>query len=206
MKKVLFDKDICIVVQGPLTYPVELKKVYNNYSKNIIFSSNDEPNELSERFITLKNVFAPYPGRANFNNQVKNTYFGIQKAKQLGFEYVLKIRSDIFIDELEKFIGLIDKQNVYFPAFHLHDGGYLCDHMVSGPIDFMLKLWDIPYSNSSLAPETQLTRKYEELEDTRNINFLFPLLYDNNILAYWKKYDKYLNEYKNDKLFIYKKP
>jgi hypothetical protein len=208
MKKASFNKDICIIVQGPLSYVEEIIETYDSLKDNVFISSNDsEKSEIlkNHMFNVIVNDYAKYPGRANFNNQVLNTFEGIKKAKELNFKYVLKIRSDIFIDNLCDFINLLERDSIYFPAYHNHDGGYLCDHIMFGEIDFMLKLWNIPLSNSSLPPETQLTRRYEQIDNDFSIKFLFPILYKNNIKAYWKKYEIYLNEYENDKLFVYEK-
>lgn len=210
MKKEFINNDICIVVQGPIDYVDNIIDTYEKFKNNLIISTNKISNHnlqyLSEKgFKLINNELTVNPGRANFNNQVKNTYEGVKKANELGFKYVLKIRSDIFIDDLVEFINSLNKDTVYFPAYHNYDGGYLCDYMLFGSIDFMLKLWDIPLSNSNLPPETQLTLKYLEIKNNDNLDFMFPILYSKKIKAYWPKHQKYLNEYQNDKLFIYDK-
>jgi hypothetical protein len=210
MKKVCFNADICIVIHGPITYIDNIIKTYSGFTSNVIISTNEDSTEILNRlttngFTVLSNELAEIPGTTNFNNQVKNTFEGIKKSKEMGFKYVLKIRSDIFFDDLCKFINLLDGEKIYFSAYHNYDGGYLCEHMLFGSTDFMLKLWDIPLSSSNLPPETQLTQKYEEINDGRNIDFLFPILYNYDIKAYWSKYRMFLNEYENDKLFSYEK-
>jgi len=210
MKEVCVDKDICIVVQGPITYVNDIIKTYDKFKDNVIISTSETSMDLLQPlldsgFNVLVNELAIIPGKTNFNNQVKNTFEGVKKAKELGFKCVLKIRADIFIDDLCKFISLLDCKKIYFPAYHNHDGGYLCEHMLFGSTDFMLKLWDIPVSDSALPPETQLTKKYDEINDGRRIDFLFPILYNHDIKAYWSKYRMFLNEYENDKLFSYEK-
>lgn len=208
MKKDFVNNDVCMVVQGPITYINKIVQTYNDFKENVIISTNEKSEELIKTlidngFIVIINDLTKISGKSNFNNQVKNTFEGIKKAKELGFKYVLKIRSDVFIDDIPKFLNLLDGGNIYFTAYHNYDGGYLCDHMLFGSTDFMLKLWDIPLSDSDLPPETQLTAKYEEINDGRKIDFLFPILYNENIKAYWSKYKIFLNEYKNDTLFTY---
>jgi hypothetical protein len=210
MKREFVNNDVCMVVQGPITYANKIVQTYNDFKKNVIISTTEKSEKLlnpliDNGFIVIINDLAEISGKLNFNNQVKNTFEGIKKSKELGFKYVLKIRSDIFIDDIPKFLNLLDGNNIYFTAYHNHDGGYLCEHMLFGSTDFMLKLWDIPLSNSDLPPEKQLTAKYEEINDGRKIDFLFPILYNENIKAYWSKYKMYLNEYENDKLFTYEK-
>lgn len=203
-------KDICIIVQGPIIEIETIINTYKSFKKNVIISTNvitDEDYKLliNNNFNIIKNSLATIPGRLNFNNQVLNTFEGIKRGKELGFKYVFKIRSDIFIDDLNRFISLIDIEKIYFSAYHNYDGGYLCEHMLFGPIDFMFKLWDFPPSISDLPPEVQLTLKFYEINNNYTIDFLFPLLYSNNIRAYWSKYKFYLNDYENDKLFTYER-
>lgn len=210
MKEEFVNDDICIVVQGPITYVNDIIQTYLKFKNNVIISTSETSKELlnpliENGFIVIVNDLAKIPGKTNFNNQVKNTFEGVKKAKELGFNYVLKIRADIFVDDLVKLINSLDGEKIYFSAYHNHDGGYLCEHMLFGDTDFMLKLWDIPLSDSNLPPETQLTAKYEEINDGRKVDFLFPILYNKNIKAYWSKYRMFLNEYKNDKLFTYEK-
>jgi hypothetical protein len=210
MKKGYFNNNICIVVQGPIDYIENIVETYEKFKNNVIISTNQiQPHNLQylydKGFKVIINELSVNPGRANFNNQVKNTYEGIKMANKLGFNYVFKIRSDIFIDDLSELINSLNQNTVYFSAYHNYDGGYLCEHMLFGSAEFMLKLWDIPVSNSTLPPETQLTKKYDEISDGCKIDFLFPILYNHNIKAYWSKYGMFLNEYKNDKLFSYEK-
>jgi len=210
MKEECVNKDICIVVQGPITYVNDIIKTYEKIKDNVIISTSETSMELLQPlldsgFRVIINELAIIPGKTNFNNQVKNTFEGVKKASELGFKHVLKIRADIFIDDICKFISLLDNDKIYFPAYHNHDGGYLCEHMLFCSTDFMLKLWDIPVSSSTLPPETQLTKKYDEINDGCKIDFLFPILYNHNIKAYWAKYRMFLNEYENDKLFSYEK-
>lgn len=208
MREGYFNTNTAIIVQGPVTYYKEIIKIYNTFKKNVIISTTDKDKNLLDPliyngFTVLINELSKVPGKANFNNQVKNTLTGIKKAKEMGFDYVLKIRADIFINDIVKFINLLNTNKIYFSAYHNHDGGYLCEHMLFGETDFMLSLWDIPLSYSSLPPETQLTNKYHEINDGREIDFLFPILYNENIGAYWAKYNMFLNDYKNDNLFTY---
>jgi hypothetical protein len=210
MKKEYFNNDICIVVQGPIDYIENIVETYEKFKNNVIISTNQiQPHNLqylySKGFKVIINELSVNPGKANFNNQVKNTYEGIKMADKLKFNYVFKIRSDIFIDDLSELINSLNQNTVYFSAYHNYDGGYLCEHMLFGPVDFMLNLWNIPQSDSNLPPETQLTLKYEEINNKYSLDFIFPILYSKKIKAYWPKHQKYLNEYETDKLFTYEK-
>lgn len=206
-----FNQDVCLVLQGPLNYYKDIISTYNNFKDNIVISTTDKNEEAintlnANGFKIVVNDIAIIPGRANFNNQVLTTYSGIEAAKNLGFKYVLKLRSDVLIPKINSLINHLDFKKIYFPAYHLYDGGYLCDYMMFGEIDIMYGFWKIPLSDSKIAPEKQLTQKFDLFYGHLNIDFIFPILYNNDILAYWAKYDKYLNDYKNDSLFVYIKP
>lgn len=195
-----------IIIQGPNTHAEEIKKCYDSFS--VIFSTleNSETSNLKDsNFIILKNKIPEHPGKSNFNYQVINTLNGIKKAKELGYDYVFKIRSDITIKEMQKLFDLMisSKDIIYFSAYHNWDGGYLCEHMLYGHVDLMEKLWSIPASNSEIAPEIQLTNNLKKQFSNIKIKYIFPLLYDNNIMAYWEKRKFFLNNYQNDKLFTY---
>jgi hypothetical protein len=197
-----------ILIQGPNTHPSEIKKCYRGM--NVIFSTleNSETESLSDSgFVIIKNKVPKDAGRANFNYQVTNTYNGILKAKELGYDYVFKIRSDITIKKISKLLSILGhpKNKIYFPAYHLWDGGYLCEHMLFGETHLMEKLWNIPLSNSDLPPETQLTQHFFYTLPDVKIDYLFPLLYKYNIMAKWEKRNFYLNDYKTDNLFNYDK-
>lgn len=197
-----------IVLQGPNTHPKEIKNVYSG--KDVIFScsvSSETESLLDSGFNILRNEEPKIAGKYNFNYQVKNTISGIRKAKEIGYDFVLKIRSDITIPRIDELLNLMGEKSdtIFFSAYHNWNGGYLCEHMVYGEINKMEILWDIPESDSMLPPEVQLTRHFfKNLPDTK-VDYIFPLLYSNNIKAYWEKRHFFLNEYENDKLFTYDK-
>jgi hypothetical protein len=205
-----FDEKVCLLIQGPLKYSNEIIKSYEPFKSNVIISTNDYSLHnleklSSEKFMIVTTNLAEYPGRANINNQVKTTFEGVKKAQEIGFDYIFKIRSDVFIDDIYCLIELLDKKFIYFPAYHNYDGGYLCDFMMFAPTKFMLNFWNIPLTDEDVPPETILTRKYLEINKADNLEYIFPLLYTYKINAYWAKYDKFFNNYQNDPKFTYQK-
>ena len=201
-------KDFCLIIQGPIEYVDELIRTYGEYKDNIIISTNlisniDSKKLTDNGFNLLINEKLTVSGKKNFNNQVLNTFKGFELAKEQGFKYAMKIRADIMIDKLDELINSLDLGSIYFSAYHNYNGGYLCEHMVSGDIDFMLKLWDIPISTSDDAPEIQLNRNFKKIHGLENVKFIFPILYNKNIIAKWLKYKVVLNDYEKDKLFTY---
>jgi len=195
-----------ILIQGPNTHPEQIKKCYAGH--NVIFSTltSDDTSSLNDtNFTIIKNKIPRHNGYANFNLQVINTYNGIKKAEELGYDFVFKVRSDITIPEITKLLELIGEPDnkIFFSAYHHWDGGYMCEHMVYGRTDLMKILWDIPVSTLDIAPEIQLTRKFLKDLPEIKVDYIFPFLFKFNILAYWEKRNFYLNKYKYDKLFTY---
>ena len=200
---------VAIVIQGPNTHPSKIIDCYKS-KNNIIFSTliNEDISSIDNQgFTIIQNKIPRVSGKANFNYQVINTLNGLKKAKSLGYNYALKIRSDITIKEIDKLLDILIKSKdvIYFSAYHNWDGGYLCEHMNFGHVDNLINLWDIPVSDSEDAPEIQLTKNFNKCFKHIGVKYIFPLLYEYNILSFWEKRNFYLNEYENDKLFVYDK-
>ena len=203
-------KKICILLQGPILYVDDIIEYYSDYKNNIIISTNNISNDdykilINKGFSVIINPIARISGKTNFNNQILNTSNGIKIAKKNGFTYIFKIRTDIFIHNINNLLKhlIFDKNIIYSTAYHNWDGGYLCEHMFFGEINIMNKIWSIPESDSELAPEVQLTNHINTISDISEIKFIFPILFQYNIIAFWKKKGFNLNEYKKDTLFSY---
>jgi hypothetical protein len=161
--------NIFVVLQGPIDYVDDIVETYLPYKDIIAISTNSidyksEIKLINNGFKLIKNKQLDLPGVKNFNNQVLNTFEGVKVAKELNYDYVLKIRADIMIPDLNILLDSLDKKCVYFSSYHNWCGGYLCEHLVGGPVDYMLKLWDIPLSSSNSAPEKQLTMPEAEIK------------------------------------------
>jgi hypothetical protein len=199
-----------IILQGPVEYAEQIVDCYSHVKKNVIVSTNliraDQQEMLEDAGFLVKKAKTPInAGKYNFNNQVATTHCGMEAAKEMGFEHVLKLRSDIMIDDIVDFISRLDRSSVYFSARHNHGGrSYFCEHMLFGPTDFMEKLWNIPESTSVEGPEIQLTRHFYSLtESYENVKFLFPVIYENEFDAVWLKYKKDFASFQNDEKFTY---
>jgi hypothetical protein len=96
-----------LVIQGHAKYVDFLLKHYKN-NKNIIWCTDDESeenlNKIKKSNIELVKIPNIYSGYGNVNKQIFSTMAGIVKAKEMGGKYCIKIRSDMYIDNLEKFI------------------------------------------------------------------------------------------------------
>jgi len=100
----MFDdiNDVCIIITGLIIpgYINELINTYKNIKNKIISTWIDQDSSLintlrENGFIILLN---DYPQRkSTFNFQFTQMKFGILKAKELGFKYVLRFRTDTYI-------------------------------------------------------------------------------------------------------------
>lgn len=186
---------IAIIIQGTSFYVNEVKKAWKNFKDDIIFSTwKGCENEYNSDDIVIFNDDPKIVGNCNFNRQKISSYNGLLKAKELGYTHALKIRSDYLPTNDVEFIKILDlnKMNfllwdyasflwLRFPTFT----GYLTDHVVFGPINEMLELWDIKYNFCSA--QTMITWSYiEKLRDKIDIHYLLPHLNENNNLFYIK--------------------
>jgi hypothetical protein len=183
---------------------------YSSVKERVVISTNSYVPEDLKRledagFNVIINPVPKIPGKKNFNNQVINTYRGCLWAKDNGFTFCLKMRVDLFCEKIDSLIDELDGDSIYFSAYHNYNGGYLCEHMVFGDTDFMLRLWNIPESSLDLAPEIQLTNKFNEIRSGEVVKYIFPILFERDIIVDWPNHNKTLSSYKTDKLFIYEK-
>ena len=99
-------QSLAIIMQGPILYDhdftIETIKLYLRNFPNcpIIVSTWDyeAPNTLNiiENLgcIVIKNTIPQIKDYAHVNYQIKSTRTGLQKAKELGYKYVIKTRTD----------------------------------------------------------------------------------------------------------------
>lgn len=196
------NKKIAIVIQGPSLYVNEVKNAWKGFNDNLIFSTwKGDENKYDDNDIVIFNDPPIISGPRNFNYQKISTYNGLLKAKELGYTYALKIRSDYLPTNANEFIKLLDLNKLNFlswdyttflwttyPTFN----GYLDDHFSFGKIDDMLTLWNIPF-NFCDSPETMLTWNYISKLKHIDVNYILPKLNNNNDLYYIKFDNKNLN-------------
>ena len=162
---------ICLIIQGPSDYVNIHKEKYKNMNIRLIFSTwVGEESKYNENDIVIFNKIPIERGIQNVMLQQLSTYNGLLKAKELGFKYAIKIRSDAYFTDLSLFLkNNIDYNKLnflYFLDYHRIGGAdknsnyykYLCDYIQFSNVDNLLKMWNFKYEKSSYSE--QLTTKH----------------------------------------------
>jgi hypothetical protein len=190
--------DFVVVIQGQSTNVQEQKEAWKGF--DILFSTwiGQEDKYTAEDNV----IYNPIPtttGPANFNYQLTSTQNGLLKAKELGYKHVLKIRSDMIPTNAKNFVSLLDESKLNFLCWHASPvypscNGYLVDYLMSGAIDDMIQLWDIP-NIFCVVPEVMLTWQYINACKQIDIRYFINELHNENDL-WWIKNNTYLSSYK----------
>jgi hypothetical protein len=147
----------CVVVQGP-TYPQWITKVKESWvGYQVIFSTWDNVDKslYDESDIVIYNPHPASAGIKNLNYQKVSTINGVIKAKELGWDRVLKVRSDFSTTTADGLFKLFDKTKLNLHGYwHL---GYISDFFMEGEVDDILKLFDVCINGRF--PEWHLTRQ-----------------------------------------------
>ena len=146
----------CVVVQGQ-TYPEYVESVRKGWDGyQIIFSTWDTTDKsyYGEDDIVIYNPIPADVGTKNLNLQKISTINGFLKAKELGWDRALKVRSDFSTTTADGFFELFDKTKL---NLHGYWDGYINDFYMEGTIDDILTLFDVPPGGPY--PEWNLTQK-----------------------------------------------
>lgn len=202
------NKNLWFIIQGPLKYYDDVKSSYLGFD-NVVWSTwkNEEEKIKNEKHKVLS-TYPLFTGKQNINYQVKSTLAGLEYAKNLGAEYVFKIRSDIAFSDLGLLISKLKfDDTVYFPAYHLREDGYFVDYFMFGPIDKMIKLWSIPvkigFFNRKY-PEYYIKRSFFKHFKDEKVRYIIPVLKENNMNYMWfKNPDNYSSILEDTANFVY---
>lgn len=196
-------KEIAIVIQGPMKTTAEFnrsividcykeqKKYWLEFSNNLIFSTWEDQKDDYQSDRVIFNSYPIPSGRLNLWYQQKTTMEGLKLAKELGYKYALKLRSDMVITNPVEFFKCLDFNKLNFLAWNTFESypknpGYFLDFLMFGPIDEMIKLWDIKEDFAN-GPEIMLTDSY--IKNCKiDVNYFLDKLNENNEL-YWLKRD-----------------
>ena len=149
----------CIVVQGPLydkSMPYLLED-YKDCPHKILSTWNTEDPEKIQKLkeIGFRIVLNDYPSPRNtINHPAVTMKAGTELAKSLGYTHVLRFRSDVHCNDINKLIRICesyDKNKLVFLAWfqspehnppHIYIG-YLMDQIIYGPINEMLMYFNV---------------------------------------------------------------
>lgn len=191
---------VAIVIQGASTNVDMQKSAWSKFKEDIIFSTWVGSETFYEKDdVVIFNEIPKDSGPMNINYQINSTLSGLHKAKEKGYQSVLKIRSDLVPTDSTKFIDLLIEDKFNFLCWHAHEvypgcPGYLVDYLMSGRVDDMINLWTIN-DIFCVVPEIMITKKYIDLFSINDINyFLDKLDHTNNL--FWIKRNIYLDTYK----------
>ena len=146
----------CVVVQGQ-TYPAYVDMVRDSWEGyQIIFSTWDNTDKTlyRESDIVIYNPIPSNTGTKNLNLQKISTINGFLKAKELGWDRALKVRSDFVTTTADGLFGLFDKTKL---NLHGYWDGYINDFYMEGEIDDIIILFEVGVDGNY--PEWHLTKK-----------------------------------------------
>lgn len=195
-----------IIIQGPATYYKNIIECYKTYP-NIVYStlnnsSSECINEIQTHFPVVVTPFNFPAGTGNLNCQCITSTEGLKLAKSLGATHALKIRSDMIITDILKFMDILKtKSKISFLAWHTD--GYLVDYINYGQIDEMIEFWNVFELNFNFAERNLIqhfsTMKKEPISTftdvKKYVEFFMADLKNNNICINWLKYDIKVSEY-----------
>lgn len=190
--------DFVIVIQGQSTNVQQQKEAWKGF--DVLFSTwIGQEDKYTVEDNVIYNPIPTNAGPANFNYQLTSTQNGLIRAKELGYKHVLKIRSDMIPTNAKNFVSLLDESKLNFLCWHAHQvypncTGYLVDYLMSGTIEDMIRLWNVP-DIFCVVPEVMLTWQYINSCKQIDIKYFMNQLNSENDL-WWIKNNKYLSSYK----------
>jgi hypothetical protein len=164
-------KKVCIVIQGPSNHVPLLKEKWGTEIPLIWSTWIGEESKYDSNDIV---VFSEPPvdrGVHNLYMQTVTTLNGINKAKELGFENVIKMRSDQFPTNPTKFVNLFDENKITFlSGMDYTTGPLLIDYFMGGSIHDVELLWSFP-KLSFRFPEQAITSQLKNTELKTRVSF-----------------------------------
>lgn len=196
--------DLAILVTGISTNVKEIKESFSNY--NVIFSTWDgEQNKYNKEDIVIYNDIYTGNNPTSFTFQKICTLNGLFHCKELGYNKILKIRSDLVPTNTDLFIDVLDFNKINLICCHVGDvasGPYFIDYMMASTVEHLINLWTIEDMVSGDFPEKILTRQFNKLQNNPPIKYILNELDQNNDL-FWIKNNIYISQYKENNYFKY---
>ena len=200
------DKDVAIIVQGPITQ-MEYDFIRDKWGSHQLIISTWEGNvtQFKDGDIIIYNKIPNDKGVHNFNLQKVSTHSGLLKAREMGYQLALKIRNDMYPTYPQALLDSMDWDKLNLLAWHEHKDGYITDYIMAGNINDLLRLYDVKPDGAY--PEYILTEKLFNSKLSNKTNyFLDKLNTDNNIHWHHKGEFKRLSDYKAIEQYTTKQP
>jgi hypothetical protein len=205
--------DTCIVITGLLKeeYMEHLERTYINIKNKILSTWEDQDKVLIEKlkslnFIVVLNDYPSYKNQTNY--QTKCIREGCLKAKELGFKYVGRMRTDLCCNNMPLFISstrhlYIDKLCCPSGIWRPHTGYYIMEIPLFGEVEKLI-LWshkeqeqtDTRFVEQYLL-ENYIGKSNLTLEDIKeHFNFCLTEARNNGITMFWRNHSiEIINRY-----------
>jgi len=208
-----------VVIQGPTDYCRDILPDYKDIDNVIVSTWEGEPEENIDFIISLdipiiQSPKPTIPGHLNVNMQAMSSYAGVDILKTLGVTEVLKIRNDIKVSNITKFLEVLKGDKLSFLALakegvrtdlayslgymhYSHD--YPVDLIVYGDVDEVGKAFNFQVPPGLAAPpeaiimynwcienNIEFNLNYEYLLN-QGVSFFMDKCLENNIQLDWVK-------------------
>ena len=185
----------CVIIQGPTHDYERMSKAWEGF--DIIYSTweGEEGKGYKDSDCVIYNKMPKEKGSGNVNLQIETSLSGLQKAKDKGYDFCLKWRSDYVPKNANKFFDTLDEEKLNFIAWSEHRGfisyirskhGYLVDYFFAGKTEWLINIFEqtktIHQQIPSAFPEYKITLATYILKDKEGIkiNYLLPKIRKHN--------------------------
>jgi hypothetical protein len=125
-----------------------------------------------------------------------STMNGLVRAKELGYDRVLKWRSDMIPTNPKMFLDICREDSFNINSFHNHQSGYITDFFMEGEVDDMIRLFSFPPLKYGY-PEEALTEQFFANRLNEKVHYLVEDITEKNDVLWLKrnsKFSKMLNQ------------
>jgi hypothetical protein len=170
---------VAIIIQGPLlkkdNFTLNTIQIYKKFFSNyqIILSTwkdedNDYLNEMrNEQIEIILNDKPSFPGIQNINYQILSTRNAVNKAREIGVDYVLKTRTDIRLynpNSIEFLVNLLktfppvkesgQNKRIAFPSLNTfkYRPYSVTDIVMFGETNDMMDYWSVSFDTRTTSP------------------------------------------------------
>jgi len=143
------DKNIAIVVQGPITQ-MEYDFIRDAWGSHQLIISTWENcvAEFNPNDMVIYNRIPEWKGVQNLGMQKISTQSGLQQAQKMGYTHALKIRNDMYPTNSQALLDCMDWDKLNLLAWHNHRDGYITDYIIGGGINDINHLFNIDVNGS----------------------------------------------------------